>query len=213
MFTVTPNVPLRFSELASNLNGFIEHKDPHEPQTTYYSNVDKGIGFSVVDDGIRFSVQDDHVFQVTYFPPSKESGKRCEGFPPYNGLPAPRPFDTIFNRNKSEINSRLDNLAIELLRIKQLRGYVVAYAAKISRRGEAKKMAEDARRHLIEKRMISPDRLVAIDGGFRETAQYDLFMLSLDMPPPTPTPTVPSNKVKIVETTRNKRRSPKTRFK
>lgn len=173
--------------------------------TTYYTNVEKGI---------VFSVQDGHVIGVEYFPPRKENGKRCEGFPPYDGVPPPNPLTTIFNQNKIEVNARLDNLAIELSTDKRIRGYIVTYAGKISRRREAKEMAEEARRYLIETRMIPPDRIIAIDGGYRDTAQYDLFTLSLEMPPPTPTPTLPSNGVQILGTkTRNKRRSPKTRYK
>ena len=120
----------------------------------------------------------------------------------------PNPLGTIFDRNKINLHARLDNLAIELSTNKRIRGYIVTYVGKISRRGEAKEMADEARRYLIETRMIPQDRIIAIDGGYRETAQYDLFTLSLEMPPPIPTPTVPSNEVQIVRTTtRIKRRS------
>lgn len=200
-----PSVPPKFSEMTLDLNGFAKRYSPEDIVTTYYTNVDKGI---------VFSVQGGHVFHIDYFPPRKENGKRCEGFPPYDGVPPPNPLTTIFNQNKIEVNARLDNLAIELSNNTHIRGYIIAYAGKISRRGEAKQMAEEARRYLIETRMIPPDRIIAIDGGYRETAQYDLFTLSLQMPPPTSTPTVPSNEVQIVRTTtRNKRRSPKTRYK
>jgi hypothetical protein len=204
-FSVMPSVPPKFSEMTLDLNGFAKRYSPEDIVTTYYTNVDKGI---------VFSVQGGHVFHIDYFPPRKENGKRCEGFPPYDGVPPPNPLTTIFNQNKIEVNARLDNLAIELSNNTHIRGYIIAYAGKISRRGEAKQMAEEARRYLIETRMIPPDRIIAIDGGYRETAQYDLFTLSLQMPPPTSTPTVPSNEVQIVRTTtRNKRRSPKTRYK
>lgn len=202
-FTVRPYVPPRFSEIASDLNGFVERHSPHEPATTYYTNVEKGI---------VFSVQDGHVNDVTYFPPSNETGKRCKGFPSWDGVPPPRPFDVILNRNN--VYAILDTFAAELSTNTQIRGYIIAYAGKKSRRGEAKEMADEARKYLIDKRMISPGRFIVIDGGFRETAQYDLFTLSLQMPPPTPTPTLPSNEVQIVRTTtHNKRRTPKTRYK
>lgn len=55
-------------------------------------------------------------------------------------------------------------------------------------------MADAARQYLINRRMIASDRIVAIDGGFRETAEYDLFSLSAELPPPSPTPTVPSTR-------------------
>lgn len=196
-FRIIPKVPPRFSEIALDVSGFVKRYSPEDIVTTYYTNVEKGI---------VFAVQDGHVIYINYFPPRKENGKRCEGFPPSDGVPPPNPLGTIFDRNKINVHARLDNLAIELSTNKRIRGYIVTYAGKISRRGEAKQMAEEAVRYLIETRMIPPDRIIAIDGGYRETAQYDLFTLSLEMPPPTPTPTVPSNEVQIVTTrTRNKR--------
>ncbi len=204
-FWVRPYDPPRLSELAPDLTGFVERYSPEDIRTTYYTNVEQGI---------VFSVQDGHVIDVEYFPPSNESGKRCEGFPPWDGVPPPSPFDVIFSRNKINVEAVLDNFAGELSTNSKIRGYIIAYAGKKSRRGEAKEMADEATQYLINKRMISPDRFITIDGGFRETAQCDLFTLSPQMPPPTPTPTVPSNEVQIVRPApRNKRRSSKTRYK
>ncbi|HBB87128.1 MAG TPA: hypothetical protein DC047_05895 [Blastocatellia bacterium] len=202
-FWVTPYEPLRLAELAPDLTGFVERYSPEDIRTTYYTNVEKGIAFSV---------QDGHVIGLEYFPPSRENGKRCQGFPAYNGVPPPRPFDVVLNPNN--VHGILDTLGAELARIPQLQGYIIAYAGRKSRRGEAKQMAEEARHYLIETRMIPPDRIIALDGGYRETAQYDLFTLSLEMPPPTPTPTLPSNEVQIVKPApRNKRHSSKVRYK
>lgn len=204
-FRVTPYVPPRLSEMGLELDGFVKRYSPGDLATTYYTNVEKGV---------VFSVQDGHVMSVSHFPPSSESGKRCQGFPPWDGVPPPDPFAVIFNQNKNNVYAVLDNFAAELSTNSKIRGYIIAYAGKKSRRGEAKEMADEATQYLINKRMISPDRFITIDGGFRETAQYDLFTLSPQMPPPTPTPTVPSNQVDVVRTTtRNKRRSPKTHYK
>jgi len=204
-FWVRPYDPPRLSELAPDLTGFVERYSPEDIRTTYYTNVEKGI---------VLSVQDGHVISVEYFPSSNEKEKRCEGFPPYDGVPPPNALDTIFDRNKINVHARLDNLAIEITTNKRIRGYIVTYAGKISRSGEAKQMADEARRYLIETRMIPPDRIIAVDGGYRETAQYDLFTLSLEMPPPTPTPTLPSNEVQVVRRApRNKRRSSSMRHK
>jgi hypothetical protein len=201
-FSVMPSVLPRFSEMTLDLNGFARRYSPEDIVTTYYTNVERGV---------VFDVQDDHVIAVSHFPPRKENGKRCQGFPPYDGVPSPNPIATFFDRNKIDVNVRLDNLAAELLTNTRVRAYIITYAGRKSRHGEAKQMADDARRYLIETRMIPPDRIIAIDGGYRENAQYDLFTLSLEIPPPTPTPTVPSNEVQIVRPARrNKRRSSKT---
>jgi hypothetical protein len=204
-FTITPKVPPRLSEIQLDLNGFAIRVSPDDIVTTYYTNVEKGI---------LFAVQEGRVISVTYYPPRTENMKRCEGFPAWDGVPAPTPFATIISGFSSDVEAVLDNLAVELSTNTRTRGYIVAYAGKKSRRGEGKEMAEKARQYLIQRRMIPPHRVVAIDGGFRETAQYDLFSLSSEMPPPSPTPTVPSNQVEIVRSAiRAKRRPPKLIYK
>lgn len=200
-FTVIPNAPTRFSEIASDLKGFVERYSPDDV-TPYYTNVDKGV---------VFSVQDGYVINIRYFPPNKEIGTRCAGFPPYDGIPPPNPLATIYDRQQIHVESRLDNLASELSANTRFRGYIIAYAGKKSRRGEAKQMLDIAMKYLINKQMISPDRIVAIDGGYRDTSQYDLFALNKEIPAPTPTPTIPSNRVQIVGPG-NTRRLPKTRY-
>ena len=191
-FTVIPYKSSQFSEIASDLKGFVKRYSSEDVVTTYYTNV---------EEGIVYAVQDDRVIDVTYFPPASEKGKRCAGFPPYDGVPSGRPFSVIFGRNKITVETHLDNFAAELLTNKEARGYIVAYAGKRSRRGEAKQMTAQAKQYLIRRRMIPRERIMVIDGGFRETAEYELFSLSPKLPPPTPTPTIPSDKVQIVGST------------
>jgi hypothetical protein len=187
--TVRPFVFPLLSDAGLDLAGFVKRYS--NEATIYYTNVEKGI---------VFSVQDGHVTKVTHFPPSSENGKRCKGFPPYDGVHPPRPFLKILTRNREAVYSYLTDFGFQLENTPEVRGYIVAYAGKKSYRGEGKKMADEARRYLIKDRMISPDRVIAIDGGFREDAEYDLFTLPPQIEPPTPTPTVPSNEVQILRT-------------
>ena len=188
-FTVRPVVYPLLSDTGIDLAGFVKRE--RQGAATYYTNVEKGI---------VFSVQDRRVTDVTHFPPRNENGKRCKGFPPYDGIHPPRPFLKILTRNKEAVRSRLDELSFELENNTQVRAYIVTYAGKKSYRGEAKRMADEARRYLIKERMISPNRVFAIDGGFRENAEYDLFTLPSYIESPTPTPTVASNEVQILGT-------------
>jgi hypothetical protein len=100
------------------------------------------------------------VTAVTHFPPRSENGKRCQGFPPYDGVHPPNPFQKILTRNKEALNSYLDDFSIELANNTQVRGYIVTYAGKKSYRGEGERMADEARRYLIKKRKVSPDRII-----------------------------------------------------
>jgi len=200
-FKVTPHVAPWLSEIKLDLTGFVTRYSPEDRTTTYRTNVEKGI---------LFTVQDSRVISVTRYPPSSENRKRCEGFPAWDGVPPPTPFATIITGIDADLHPVLDNLAFELSTNTRTRGYIVAYAGKKSRRGEGKEMADKARQYLVERRTIEANRVIAIDGGFRETAQYDLFSLNPETPPPTPTPTVPSNKVQIIGSTmRTKRQRPR----
>jgi len=196
-FTVTPHVPPLFSDIPIDRNGFATRYSPDDIVTTYYTNVEKGI---------LFAVQDGRVISITYYPPSSENMKRCEGFPAWDGVPTPTAFATILGAFSKNVEAVLDNLAFELSTNTRVRGYIVAYAGKKSRRGEGKEMADAARQYLINRRLIASDRVIPIDGGFRETAQYDLFSLSPEAPPPSPTPTVPSNEVQIIRPTKRPKR-------
>ena len=187
--TVRPLVYPLLADTGIDLDGFVKRE--RQGAATYYTNVEKGI---------VFSVQDRRVTNVTHFPPSSENGKRCKGFPPYDGVHPPRALSKILTRNKEAVNSYLDDFSFELANNTQVRGYIVTYAGKKSYRGEAKQMADEARQYLIKERMVSPDRVIAIDGGFRENAEYDLFLLPSYIESPTPTPTVPSNEVQILGT-------------
>ena len=196
---VRPFVFPLLSDAGLDLAGFIERHS--NEAAIYYTNVEKGI---------VFSVQDGRVTDVTHFPPRSENGKRCKGFPPFDGVPPPRPFLKILTRNKEAVYSYLNDFGFELANNTQVRGYIITYAGKKSYRGEAKQMADEARSYLIKERMISPDRIIAIDGGFRENAEYDLFSLPPQIEPPTPTPRLQSNEVQILRTEKRNKRANRT---
>ncbi len=40
--TFTPKTPLRYPEMAADVNGFVKRNSPGDAATTYYTNVDKG---------------------------------------------------------------------------------------------------------------------------------------------------------------------------
>lgn len=82
--TVRPFVFPLLSDAGLDLAGFVKRYS--NEATIYYTNVEKGI---------VLSVQDGHVTDVTHFPPRNENGKRCKGFPPYDGVHPPRPFELV----------------------------------------------------------------------------------------------------------------------
>jgi len=189
-FTNRPKVPFPVSEINLNADRFIRTHSQDENVTIYYTDTVSGT---------KYAVQENKVIFIRHVPSSRDNDLRCPGFPAYDGgIAEYTTYDTFSTENDVETSARLDNFAVQLSQGSSLKGYIVAYAGAIAKKDEGTKMAEWARRYLIEKRSVPPNRVSAVDGGFRERPGYDLFLLPVTMRPPTPTPTVASNEVRIV---------------
>jgi hypothetical protein len=107
------------------------------------------------------------------------------------GLPTITPakrFDEFPSIAHDDDKARLDNLAIELQNNPGATGYVIAYAGRNSRAGEADRMTKRAADYLSAKRGISRDRLVVINGGRRDSNSFELWVVPQGAEPPRPTP-------------------------
>lgn len=97
--------------------------------------------------------------------------------------PKPRIFDEfpsiIFNDDKA----RLDNLAIELTNDPTSRAYVIAYG---SCAGEAERVAARARSYLVNYRGIVGSRIVTVNGGCRDGARMELWLVPQGAEAPRP---------------------------
>jgi hypothetical protein len=125
----------------------------------------------------------------------------------------PHPIDYYGNIRFAHETALLDNLAIELQSDPTMHGYLECYGGRVGRRGEARARCERAKRYLTGRRGIAPDRIVLVDGGFREELTVGLWLL-----PPgtnfTPSPTVDPKDVrftKATERTKSKKRAPRQR--
>ena len=186
--TVRPKVQLTLSELALDESKYVKGRGADTP-TVYYTST---------QEGIKYSVYNGNVTSIAYIPSTKDKALRCEGFPDYDGgIREYHPYAS-FSTKAQMIEGRLDDLAFQLINDPRMKGYIITYAGKVSKKLEARTMAEKAMRHFTVLRKIPTERVTAIDGGFRETAEYELFLVPAEMPPPTPTPTVASNQVRII---------------
>jgi hypothetical protein len=77
-------------------------------------------------------------------------------------------------------------------------GYIIAYAGKIAVTGEAKARAECARSYLVRHHRIKAGRVVAIDGGYSELAEVELYVEPHGGPLPLAVPSIRPSKVKII---------------
>ena len=109
-----------------------------------------------------------------------------------SGLPTITPikrFDEFPSIAHDDDKARFDNLAIEMQNNPGATGYIIAYAGRNSRAGEADRMTKRAADYLITTRGISRDRLVFINGGRRELNSFELWIVPQGAEPPRPTPT------------------------
>jgi hypothetical protein len=87
-------------------------------------------------------------------------------------------------------------MAIELQNSPGSRGYIIAYAGRRSRPGEAERMGKRAIDYLTTTRGIGRDRLVFVNGGYRETNSFELWLVPQGAEPPRPTPTLSTEQLR-----------------
>jgi hypothetical protein len=110
-------------------------------------------------------------------------------------------------------NARLDNFAIELQNDPTAEGYIIAYGGRIGRAGDGQKMADRAKDYLVKKRGLAADRVMAMDGGFREEQTVELWIVPSGAQPPTPSPSVDPSEVKPAKPVKPVKRKTATRKK
>ncbi|MGB7925718.1 MAG: hypothetical protein WCF57_20945 [Pyrinomonadaceae bacterium] len=99
-----------------------------------------------------------------------------------------RKFDEYGNINRDDEKARLDNFAIQLQQEPDAQGYIIVYAGRRSRPGDAQKRADRARDYLVTLRGIDSRRIVTLDGGTREDLTVELWLVPTGAPAPTPRP-------------------------
>lgn len=189
--SVTLLRPLPFSKLAIDETKYTKTSGGHRPQDIYY--IKNGGGESVrvfggeVQDIDYYPAKSDYSLACS-LTPTQDSG--CEGLTPPH-------FDFYGNIRFTDEKARLDNFLVALTREKDRTGYIIAYAGKTARRGEASARALRARNYLVNVRHFPASRIKAIDGGYREQAEVDLYVVPNGICPPSPAPTVDPRDVKI----------------
>jgi hypothetical protein len=120
----------------------------------------------------------------------------------------PTQFDTYGRIARNDEKARLDNFAIQLQNDPGAQGYIIAYGGRRGPAGEAQTRADFAKNYLVTSRGIDPGRIVTVDGGFREEATTELWLVPSGATPPTASPNVDASEV---QTTRPPRRAPRRR--
>ena len=116
-----------------------------------------------------------------------------------------RKFDEYGDLPIGDEKARLDNFAFELRENPNTVGYIIVYGGRRSRAGIAKTRAVRAKDYLVH-RGIAPERIVWIDGGFRDELSHELFIFPRDAPAPMAVPTVAPEEVQIIRDAKPKKR-------
>jgi PEGA domain len=108
-----------------------------------------------------------------------------------NALPkidTPKRFDEFPSLTHDDDKARLDTFAIELQNSPGATGYIIAYSGRRSRPGEADRMGQRAVEYLTTMRGITRSRLVFVNGGYRESNTFELWLVPQGAEAPKPTP-------------------------
>lgn len=115
--------------------------------------------------------------------------------PPPRENPA-REFDVCCNCTFDDQKARLDNLAVELQNDPSTTAYIITYAGRGSRAGEANRLGARSLEYLAGQRGIDKSRIVVLNGGYREQNCVELWIVPRGATPPQPRPTVQAGDIK-----------------
>lgn len=117
-----------------------------------------------------------------------------------------RKFDEFPSIAFDDTKARLDNLAVELQNSPDLTAYVIIYAGRTSRTGQADALGRRALDYLTASRGVDPRRIVVINGGYRDSDFIEIWLCPQGATPPQPSPTVnPNEATPAKERTRPRR--------
>jgi hypothetical protein len=200
MVQVTPKSEMVLSNLQIDEKSFRKF-DPSDPPGLGYE------GYINEQEGLIIKAFKGKVEEVIYIA-SAQDKHRCSSY--YEnpesfvrvfvcglGLGA-RKFDEYFNLSFGDEKARLDNFAIQWQQEPETQGYIIAYAGRKTRDGEALIRADRSKNYLVNERSINSGRIILIDGGHREEFSMELFIAPVGAQPPSPSPTVEPSEVQII---------------
>lgn len=141
--------------------------------------------------------------EVGGLPGSCPNSSSCTPFIPW-GCPRGK-VDEYGDIGWGDERARLDNYAIELLNDPEAVGYLIGYGGRRSRRGEALRRIERAKKYLTAVRAVPAGRVVTIDGSYRESLTLELWVSRKGAQPPQTVPTVDPGEVIFIEPAKRRR--------
>ena len=120
--------------------------------------------------------------------------------------PECKPFDQFQSVAFDDDKARFDNLAIELQSAPDAQAYIIIYAGRTSRAGQADMLGKRSMDYLVNQRGVDARRITIVNGGYRDTDFIEIAICPPGATPPQPTPTVqPGDAQPAQERTRPRR--------
>lgn len=127
------------------------------------------------------------------------------------GKPTPTRFDEFGNIANDDAKARLDLYAVELSNNPQNQATIVTYGGRRGVRGEAERRSTFARDYLVNQRGVDAARITTVDGGFREEASTELYIVPAGADQPVASPNVDASEVQQTAPRRAPRRRSRRR--
>jgi hypothetical protein len=198
---IYPRAERKWAEVRTPGKNYNEARAAHT-QHVYYFDSEEGISFTVMLDVVQ---------SMSYGPSAKDKNYACGEYkyaaPVAAGVKLKSiehyPFDEFGNIRYEDAQARLDNFVIQLFQLQEKepewRGYIVAYAGRRSRIGEAQYKANCYKNYLVRVRKMDPASLFAVDGGYREETEVKLYLGRSDYYPPILIPTISPKKFQVIK--------------
>jgi hypothetical protein len=188
---VTPKLSeLRIADLGIAQRKFKKILDEHRPQIAYYRNEEDGIEYSVDDESGKVGL-------VNYFPSASDQRLRCPE--PRNRLSETIRFAQYSNISFAAERKILDRFAQQITRYTSInyasaQAYILAYWGKRQTVSDATSRAERAKKYLVKRHQIDPDRIETINAGYRKKPTVELYLVPPGGDPPLLSSTIPGKR-------------------
>lgn len=159
-----------------------------------WTNAEQGLQYS-------FSNIERELQSITYLPKKSDNNLRCSSVPPF--LPEGRhyPYEKISFQNRSlskkdnlfRIYALLDNFITQTIESRNNhKGYVLVYFDDKLSLKEYKLRLNKIKDFIFKSRKISAKWITVIEGGMKEEAEVEFYILPKGWKSPAPNPTLPS---------------------
>jgi hypothetical protein len=108
-----------------------------------------------------------------------------------------RKIDEISNFNWEDLMARLDFYAIQLQTEPGSSGHIIVYDGRRSRRGEVQGWMDCIKNYLVERRGVDANRIMIVDGGYREHKTVEMWLVPRGEIVPKATSTIKPKDVKF----------------